>query len=210
MTNPESNRFLTGPILKPLILFALPLMLALLLQALYGAVDLAVVGQFSDAASVCAVSTGSQVMLVVTSLISGLTMGVTVLVGKAVGAGDLSTAGKVVSSQIRLFLAAVVLITVPMLILAPQIARLLQVPDSAMTESISASAPAALCVLPLIMASAVFSGDLAIPAPRSCSYSLRVWSMWRWTCSLSACCIWTPPAQPWPQSSPRPSALSFP
>ena len=136
MTTPESNRFLTGPILKPLILFALPLMLALLLQALYGAVDLAVVGQFSDAASVCAVSTGSQVMLVVTSLISGLTMGVTVLVGKAVGAGDLPTAGKVVSSQIRLFLAAVVLITVPMLILAPQIARLLQVPDSAMTEAV--------------------------------------------------------------------------
>ena len=88
-----NNAFLSGPILPPLIRFALPLMLSLLLQALYGGVDLAVVGHYSPTASVSAVATGSQAMQVLTGLISGLTMGVTVLVGKAIGAGDRKTAG---------------------------------------------------------------------------------------------------------------------
>ena len=78
------NEILQGPILPPLIRFALPLMLSLLLQALYGAVDLAVVGKFSSTASTAAVATGSQMMQSVTSLITGLTMGVTILVGKSV------------------------------------------------------------------------------------------------------------------------------
>ena len=78
METPSSqSSFLSGPILSPLIRFALPLMLSLLLQAFYGGVDLAVVGKFSPTASVSAVATGSQVMQSITSIITGLTMGVT-------------------------------------------------------------------------------------------------------------------------------------
>lgn len=44
------------------------MLLALFLQAMYGAVDLMVVGQFGRPADVSAVSTGSQVMHTVTSL----------------------------------------------------------------------------------------------------------------------------------------------
>ena len=56
-----------------LIRFALPLMLSLLLQSFYGAADLIVVGQFCGAASVSAVATGSQLMVVVTAIVTGLT-----------------------------------------------------------------------------------------------------------------------------------------
>ena len=52
------NTILHGRIFPPLIRFAIPLMLAILLQALYGAVDLFVVGKFGDTASVSAVSNG--------------------------------------------------------------------------------------------------------------------------------------------------------
>ena len=72
----QLNSFLQGPILPPLARFALPLMLSLLLQALYGAVDLAVVGRFAPTASTAAVATGSQMMQAVTGLVTGLTMGV--------------------------------------------------------------------------------------------------------------------------------------
>ena len=82
----QKNSFLSGPIAAPLIYFALPLMLSLLLQALYGGVDLAVVGRFSPTESVSAVATGSQVMQSATVIVTGLTMGVTVLLGKAMGA----------------------------------------------------------------------------------------------------------------------------
>ena len=55
----RSNDFTTGKILGPLIRFMVPVFLAMLLQAMYGAVDLLVVGQFAESADVSAVSTGS-------------------------------------------------------------------------------------------------------------------------------------------------------
>lgn len=80
------DTFLQGRILPPLIRFSIPLIFSLVLQALYGGVDLAVVGQFAQTASVSAVATGSQVMQAATVLVTGLTMGVTVLLGQAIGA----------------------------------------------------------------------------------------------------------------------------
>lgn len=133
---PERSPFLSGPILPPLIRFALPLMLSLLLQALYGGVDLAVVGWFASTASVSAVATGSQVMQSITVLLSGLTMGVTVLLGKAMGAEDPQDAGRVVSGQIRLFAGAALLLTALMLLFAPQAAKLMHVPEEAVAETV--------------------------------------------------------------------------
>ena len=75
----QHQDFTQGPILPVLLRFALPVLLALLLQAMYGAVDLQVVGRFGTAADISAVSTGSQIMHTVTTVITGLAMGVTVL-----------------------------------------------------------------------------------------------------------------------------------
>ncbi len=132
----QTGDFLSGPILPPLISFAVPLLLSLLLQALYGGVDLAVVGQFSPPASSSAVATGSQVMQTLTGLITGLTMGVTVLVGKAMGAQDREGAGQVVAGQIKLFFLVAAVLTGGMILLAPQIATALNVPEAARGETI--------------------------------------------------------------------------
>ncbi len=51
--------FTKGGIFLPLLRFMFPILLAQVLQGLYGAVDLLVVGQFGTAADVSAVSTGS-------------------------------------------------------------------------------------------------------------------------------------------------------
>lgn len=77
--------FTTGKIVAPLLKFAGPVLLALFLQAMYGAVDLLVVGKFSSSADVSAVSTGSQIMMTITNLISSLCMGMTVLLGHRLG-----------------------------------------------------------------------------------------------------------------------------
>ena len=81
----KTNDFTEGSILPKLLGFAFPVLLALFLQAMYGAVDLLVVGQFSSAAAVSAVSTGSQIMQSVTTVITGIAMGITVLVGQKIG-----------------------------------------------------------------------------------------------------------------------------
>ena len=132
----RQNPFVQGPILPALIRFALPLMLSLLLQALYGGVDLAVVGRFSPTASAAAVATGSQVMHCATVLITGLTMGVTVCLGKAIGARDRDGAAAVVAGQIRLFALVAVVLTVVMILFAPQAARWMHVPQEALEETV--------------------------------------------------------------------------
>ena len=78
----QTSSFTEDKIFLPLIRFALPVLAALFLQTMYGAVDLLVVGQFGTAADVSAVSTGSQVMMTITTVITGLAMGLTIFVGK--------------------------------------------------------------------------------------------------------------------------------
>ena len=63
----------------------LPVLGALILQAAYGAVDLLVVGRFGSTAGLSAVSTGSQILNLVTFVVTQLAMGVTVLIARYFG-----------------------------------------------------------------------------------------------------------------------------
>ena len=84
MTN-EKNDFTQGSILKKLALFMLPILGALVLQAAYGAVDLLVVGRFGSTSGLSAVSTGSQVLNLVTFVVTQFAMGITVLIARYLG-----------------------------------------------------------------------------------------------------------------------------
>ena len=77
--------FTSGKIVTPLLKFAIPVLFALFLQSMYGAVDLMIVGKFAEAVDVSAVSTGSQIMMTITGLISSLAMGMTILLGEKIG-----------------------------------------------------------------------------------------------------------------------------
>ena len=127
----QENSFLSGPIFPPLIRFALPLMLSLLLQGLYGAVDLAVVGRFADTPATSAVAVGSHLMVAVTAIVTGLTTGLTVLIGKAVGAREPQQASLLVAGQIRLLAVVTVVLSAGLLLCAPALTRLLRVPGAA-------------------------------------------------------------------------------
>ena len=67
-----------GNVSKTLIRFTIPLLLANIIQALYGAVDLFVIGKYCSAQSVAAISTGTQVTQIITSVLSGMTLGGTI------------------------------------------------------------------------------------------------------------------------------------
>ena len=77
MTSDKTD-FTQGNILKKLVPFMIPILGALVLQAAYGAVDLLVVGRFGSTSGLSAVSTGSQVLNLVTFVVTQLAMGVTV------------------------------------------------------------------------------------------------------------------------------------
>ena len=71
-----------GNILHSLLKFAVPVLLALFLQAMYGAADLIIVGKFAGTSEQSGVATGSQLFNLVTMAVTGLSMGITVFVGK--------------------------------------------------------------------------------------------------------------------------------
>lgn len=132
----RSRSFTEGKIFSPLICFALPVLAALFLQAMYGAVDLWVVGKFGSAADVSAVSTGGQVMQTVTVVIVGLSMGITVLVGQKIGEERQEEAGEVIGSGICLFFVISLVLTVVMLFAAQPLAYLMQAPEDAFSRTV--------------------------------------------------------------------------
>ena len=114
--NNAPHDFTHGGIAGPLIRFAVPVLAALFLQAMYGAVDLLVVGQFADKADVSAVATGAHIMMTLTNLVASLAMGATVLLGRQIGEGNAEKGGATVGACIALFGSmglALTLITVP-------------------------------------------------------------------------------------------------
>lgn len=81
----KNSSFTEGAILPKLLKFMLPVLLAMFLQAMYGAVDLLVVGKFGSTADVSAVSTGSQIIMTLTNIIVSFSMGITVSVAQRIG-----------------------------------------------------------------------------------------------------------------------------
>lgn len=133
----ENSTILEGKIFPPLIRFTIPLLLAILLQALYGAVDLVIVGKFCSTSSVAAVSNGSQVMYTVTGIITGLTMGVTVIVGQFIGARDYGGASRTVGATTKLFAVFALILTAALYFLSAPITRGLDVPEEAVVKTVS-------------------------------------------------------------------------
>lgn len=125
-----------GKILSTLMKFAIPIFLSLLLQALYGGVDLLVVGQFATTADVSGVSTGSTLLNTSTMVITGLSMGITILVGEEIGAKDPEKAGRAIGSGICLFTMIGLLFTLGVAIFAPSIATALKAPEEAFTATV--------------------------------------------------------------------------
>ena len=76
----------SGPLTRRLLRFALPVMFTGILQLLYNAADIVVVGQFAETADVSAVSMGSQIMYMASLAILGFAAAVTVVMGQYFGA----------------------------------------------------------------------------------------------------------------------------
>lgn len=128
----DKNDFTSGSITKKLIQFMVPIFGALVLQAMYGAVDILVVGWFGTSAGISGVSTGSNIVNLITFTVAGFSMGVTVLIGNYIGRKEPERAGKVIGGAICFFLAVSVLVSVVMLVFARPFAQLMQAPKEAL------------------------------------------------------------------------------
>lgn len=127
----KNNDFTSGGILPKLLKFMLPVLFSMFLQALYGAVDLLIVGQFSSTADVSAVSTGSQIITTLTNLLVSFSMGITVAVGQRIGQKRLKDAAQTIGTGIIIFAISGFVLTVISLFCASGLAKLMQAPAEA-------------------------------------------------------------------------------
>ncbi|MGN1115160.1 MAG: MATE family efflux transporter [Candidatus Ornithomonoglobus sp.] len=125
------NDFTQGNIVSKLIKFMIPVLGALILQAMYGAVDILVVGRFGTTAGISGVSTGSNIVNLVVFTVAGLAMGVTVLIGQYLGEKYPERAGRAIGGAVCLFVTIAAVITVIMLVFARPLALLMQAPEEA-------------------------------------------------------------------------------
>ena len=127
--------FTTGPILGPLLRFSLPILLALLIQALYGAVDLLIVGKFAATQDVSGVSVGSQIMMTAYNFVSSIAMGTTILLGQKIGEGDRASGGRIIGATVALFVVFGAVLSVALPLLSGTLATLMNAPPEAFTET---------------------------------------------------------------------------
>lgn len=89
-----------GPLLKKIILFAIPLMLSGVLQLLFNAADVVVVGRFSGNEALAAVGSTSALINLLINLFVGISVGANVLLGRYIGARDFDNASKTVHTAV--------------------------------------------------------------------------------------------------------------
>ena len=133
----DHSDFTQGSILKKLSLFMLPVLGALILQAAYGAVDLLVVGRFGSTAGLSAVSTGSQILNLVTFVVTQLAMGVTVLIARYLGEKRPEQIGAVLGGAAVVFTILSVGIFILLVGFARPISVLMQAPEEAVGLTVS-------------------------------------------------------------------------
>ena len=129
--------FTQGPIAKGMVAFSLPFLLSNILQALYGAVDMLVVGNYSDpdpavsATILSGVNIGSQITHMVAMMVSGLTVSGTVMVGQYIGAKKQKDASETVGTMFSLMALVGLALMAVMMVFADPILRLLDTPPEA-------------------------------------------------------------------------------
>lgn len=128
----DKTDFTQGSIPKKLALFMLPILGSLVLQAAYGAVDLLVVGHFGSTSGLSAVSTGSQVLNLVTFVVTQFAMGITVLIARYLGEKRPQYIGQVIGGSIVVFALISAVLFVVLVGFARPISVLMQAPEEAL------------------------------------------------------------------------------
>ena len=133
----KNQIFTEGPIVPALISFVIPIVFTKFLQSFYGAADLLIVGRFSDAASVSAVSTGSQLMGSITFVIADLALGTTIILGQLIGEKRTEECGRVIGSTISMFIVLGAAAAIVLQFLASSLAGWMNAPEEAFEQTVA-------------------------------------------------------------------------
>ncbi|MCI8583608.1 MAG: MATE family efflux transporter [Dorea sp.] len=125
-----------GSVAKGIISFTIPLILGQLLQQLYNMADAWVIGNFADNAAFAAVSSSGSLVFLIVGFFNGIAVGGGVVISRFFGAGDEENVEKAIHTNVLFGVIASALMTILGLFFAPQILKLMQVPENVLSQSV--------------------------------------------------------------------------
>ena len=127
----------TGPIASTLLMFAWPTLGSNILQSLNGSINAVWVGRYLGEGALAATSNANLVMFLMYSAVFGFGMAATILVGQAIGRGDVDAARRSLGTAIGLLVGGAVVIATLGWIFAPELLRLLATPPAVQALALS-------------------------------------------------------------------------
>lgn len=132
----KSNELTEGPILRGIVMFALPVLISNLFQQLYNSIDSAVVGSFAGSLALAAVGSTAALINLLIGFFLGIATGTGVLYAMHYGARDYVGLKRIMDAAYLLSIAAAVLITAAGVGFAPQLLHMMKTPDDVMEISV--------------------------------------------------------------------------
>lgn len=126
----------SGSILKKMIIFAVPLMCSSILQLLFNAADVIVVGRFAGDNSLAAVGATTSLIHLLTNLFIGLSVGGNVLVARYYGAKKEQDLTETIHTAIALSLVSGVFLTIIGIVSAPKVLSLMSTPPEVFDKAV--------------------------------------------------------------------------
>ena len=125
-----------GPLLKKIILFSIPLMLSGVLQLLFNAADVIVVGRFTGNEALAAVGSTSSLINLLINLFVGISVGANVLLGKYIGARDHENASETVHTAVSFALVGGFIMIFAGFFLAKPLLEMMATPEDVIDLSV--------------------------------------------------------------------------
>ncbi len=126
----------SGPLFPKILAFSVPLMLSGILQLLFNAADMIVVGRFAGNTALAAVGANAALINLLTNLFIGFSIGANVLVAQFYGAGKERDMSETVHSAIVLSLLCGGILLVLGILAAPQILILMGTPEDVLGQAV--------------------------------------------------------------------------
>lgn len=126
----QSIDMLNGPLFGKIFVFALPVMLSGLLQLLFNAADVVVVGRFAGSNALAAVGATGSIINLIVNLLIGLSVGAAVTVGFYFGASEMSQVRETIHTSVAISLIGGVICCIVGLLVSPALLEFMDTPQN--------------------------------------------------------------------------------
>ena len=124
----SANDLTQGVIWKQLVKYSLPLIATSVMQSLYSLFDILIAGRFLGSAGISGINNSSQVLGIVNTVVIGLSMGGTILIGRLFGQGEKSKMQNASNTFINSFFMMGIIMSVVLYFVSPMIITLMKTP----------------------------------------------------------------------------------